>query len=214
MGKARRQRTGSPAFAGRSAESCRGVVLTETAARAKPQRSRARRTSLRVVVGEARDWEGVTADELVLVCPWLEGLDPCTGLWLAALPIHDCNAFIDGEWRLTAPEPLRARCYVGVFALDRLRSGRQLFGPLREKKVGRLINLPSIGFFDGATAQTFGRLGFTIENEIAFLEQARSEGFDTALCARSDVVLEPQRRAQFAFVLRHQGPDQPLCIEA
>lgn len=186
--------------------------MTETTS-AKPT-PRARRRPFRIVAGEAGDWEGVAADELLLVCPWLAGLDPQTGLWLAALPIHDCNAFVDTAWRLTSPEALRERCHVGVFALDRLRSDQQIFGPLREKRVAAMINLPSIGFFDGATAQTFGRLGFTLENEIAFLARARGEGFCTALCARSDVVLEPERAAQFAFVLRHQGPDGPLFVEA
>jgi predicted TIM-barrel enzyme len=187
------------------------IVVTETSS-AKPT-PRARRRSFRIVTGEAHDWEGVAADEVLLVCPWLGGLDPQTGLWLAALPIHDCNAFVDSAWRLSAPEALRERCHVGIFALDRLRSGKQIFGPLREKSVASLINLPSIGFFDGATAQTFGRLGFTLEKEIAFLARARSEGFGTALCARSDAVLEPERAAQFAFVLRHQGPDRPIFVE-
>lgn len=167
----------------------------------------------RIVAGTKGDWADIAADELILVCPWLGGLDPCTGLWLAALPIHDCNAFIDSDWTLDAPAQLRERCYVGVFALDRLRSGQQIFGPLRDKGVARVINLPSIGFFDGATAQTFGRLAFTLDSEIGFLMQARGLGFETALCARSDVVLAPERAAQFDFVLRHQGPDRPLRIE-
>jgi predicted TIM-barrel enzyme len=186
--------------------------VTETAATTPTQRMR--RRPFRILVGEGREWESVATDEVLVVCPWLAGLDPQTGLWLAALPIHDCNAFVDGAWRLTAPDALRERCHVGIFALDRLRSGKQIFGPLREKGVAALINLPSIGFFDGATAQTFGRLGFTLENEIAFLAQARREGFGTALCARSDVVLEPERSSQFAFVLRHQGPDGPMFVEA
>ncbi len=186
------------------------IVVTETTPAEPAPRARC---PFRIVAGEARDWEGVAKDEVLLVCPWLAGLEPQTGLWLAAMPIHDCNAFLDGAWRLTAPEGLRERCHVGIFALDRLRSGKQIFGPLREKGVAAVINLPSIGFFDGATAQTFGRLGFTLENEIAFLAQARSEGFRTALCARADVVLEPERAAQFAFVLRHQGPGRPLLIE-
>jgi predicted TIM-barrel enzyme len=107
---------------------------------------------------------------------------------------------------------MRERCYVGVFALDRLRSGRQIFGPLRDKCVSRLINLPSIGFFDGATAQTFGRLAFTLESEIAFLAQARASGFRTALCARTDAAAAGPGRS-FDFVLRHGGPGHPLTIE-
>ncbi|WP_439495739.1 hypothetical protein [Bosea sp. (in: a-proteobacteria)] len=167
----------------------------------------------RIVTGSERDWEGVAADELVLVCPWLAGLDPAAGLWLSALPIHDCNAFVDGDWALKAPADQRERCYVGVFALDRLRSGPQIFGPLRDKGVSRLINLPSISFFDGATALTFGRLSFTLESEIAFLAQARSAGFGTALCARSEIDLAPEKTAPFDFILRHQGPGQPLVID-
>jgi predicted TIM-barrel enzyme len=167
----------------------------------------------RIVAGVEQDWASIASDELVLVCPWLSGLDLRAGLWLAALPIHDCNAFVDNDWILDAPPYLRERCYVGVFALDRLRSSQQIFGPLRAKGVSRLINLPSIGFFDGATAQTFGRLSFTLESEIAFLAQARSAGFGTALCARSEVDLAPEKAAPFDFILSHQGPGQPLTID-
>ncbi|MCO5090611.1 hypothetical protein [Bosea sp. (in: a-proteobacteria)] len=163
----------------------------------------------RIVAGGSGDWDDLATDEIVLVCPWLSGLDPLSGLWLSALPIHDCNAFIDDRWMLDAPAPLRERCYVGVFALDRLRSGQQIFGPLRDKGVSRLINLPSVGFFDGATAQTFGRLAFTLESEIAFLAQARAAGFRTALCARPDT---PAPGQPFDFVLRHNGPGHPLTI--
>lgn len=169
----------------------------------------------RIVTGVEQDWASIASDELVLVCPWLSGLDPRTGLWLAALPIHDCNAFIDDGWALDAPPQLRERCYVGVFALDRLRSGQQIFGPLRDKGFSRLINLPSIGFFDGATAQTFGRLAFTLESEVAFMAQARASGFRTALCARADVAaaVAAGPAKPFDFVLRHSGPGNPLLIE-
>jgi predicted TIM-barrel enzyme len=167
----------------------------------------------RIITGVAQDWAKIASGELVLVCPWLSGLDPLVGLWLAALPIHDCNAFVDNDWILDAPPCLREHCYVGVFALDRLRSSQQIFGPLRDKGVSRLINLPSISFFDGATAQTFARLAFTLESEIAFLAQARGAGFGTALCARSEVVLAPEKSAPFDFILRHQVPGQPLTID-
>ena len=167
----------------------------------------------RIVVGHASDWDDAAADEVFIVCPWLEGLDPQSGLWLSALPIHDCNAFLEGDWTLLAPEPLRQRCHIGVFALDRLRASRQIFAALSDKGARGIINLPSIGFFDGATAQTFGRLAFTLESEIAFLMQARSFGLGVALCAPSTLALPEDRAAPFDFILRQSGPDQPLAIE-
>ena len=151
-------------------------------------------------------------EEALLICPWLRGLEPEAGLFLSALPIHDSNGFVDDDRSLALPAALRRRCYVGVFALDRLRRTEQLFARLRDKGVENLINLPSVSFFDDATARTFATLGFTPDAEIAFLAQARRGGFGVALCARVGAIT-PDAAALFDFVLWHQGPDQPLNLE-
>ncbi|MBX3539211.1 MAG: hypothetical protein KF735_16330 [Chelatococcus sp.] len=121
-------------------------------------------------------------DDILLICPWLEGLGLDTGPWLAALPIHDCNAYLEGDWTFDASLEARERCYFGVFALDRLRSQDGLLALLRRRGVDAIVNLPSITFFDGATAQTLSSLGFDAKSEKRFLDHAEGQGFRTALC--------------------------------
>ena len=62
-----------------------------------------------------------------------------------------------------------------------LRSAQQILGLLREKGGPRPINLPSVGFFDGATA----RLSFNLDCEIAFLAQARAAWSKHRICRQS-----------------------------
>jgi predicted TIM-barrel enzyme len=154
----------------------------------------------------------VTASDVVIVCPWLAGLPADSGLWISALPIHDVNSFVEDAPALTAPAKVRALLYFGVFALDRLRTTDQLLAGLRNKGVERLINLPSVSFFDGATAQTFDMLDFSFDQEIEFLRHAKHAGFGVALCARRGLVLSPPDI--FDFVLLHSGPGGPMELTA
>jgi predicted TIM-barrel enzyme len=148
------------------------------------------------------------ADDVILVCPWLEGLPEESGLWISALPIHDANSFVDGDLRLDAAPRLRERLYFGVFALDRLRSTDQLLAGLKSRGIERLINLPSVTFFDASTAQTFDMLDFNLDQEVAFLLRAKRAGFRVALCARRGTTLA--HSGSFDFVLQHDGPGEPL----
>jgi predicted TIM-barrel enzyme len=147
-------------------------------------------------------------NDIILVCPWLAGLPAESALWVSALPIHDANGFVDGDLRLQAPAKVRARLYFGVFALDRLRSTDQLLAGLRSKGIERLINLPSVSFFDGTTAQTFDMLDFNLDREIAFLLRAKHAGFGVALCTRRGSALS--QYGIFDFVLVHDGPGRPM----
>src|SRR5262245_41788389 len=104
---------------------------------------------------------------------------------------------------MSVPPAMRARLYFGVFALDRLRSTDHLLAALRAKGLRRLINLPSVSFFDASTARTFNMLDFSIEQEIAFLLRAKRAGFSVALCARRGT--EVTESDAFAFVLVHDG---------
>ncbi|CAH1657812.1 hypothetical protein [Chelatococcus asaccharovorans] len=147
-------------------------------------------------------------DDTLLVCPWLEGLDLETGPWLAALSIHDCNAYLEGDWTFIASPAERERCYFGVFALDRLRSQDGLFALLRRRGVDAIVNLPSITFFDGATAQTLDSLGFDAKAEARFLDKARRHGFRAALCVRAG---DDRAGGNGACVL-HEGPGHPFSF--
>jgi len=150
----------------------------------------------------------VGAGDVILVCPWLAGLPRESALWISALPIHDANGFVDGDLCVEAPAKIRSRLYFGVFALDRLRSCDQLLEGLRNKGVERLINLPSVSFFDASTARTFDMLDFNLDQEIAFLLRARHAGFAVALCARRGSTFS--HAEAFDFVLLHDGPGAPM----
>ena len=184
--------------------------------RAKPKMPKARRRDLVVATGASEvrvtdrvpTGQAAVGDDVILVCPWLAGLPAESGLWVSALPIHDANSFVDGDLRVEAPAKVRARLYFGVFALDRLRSTDQLLAGLRSKGVERLINLPSVSFFDGSTAQTFDMLDFNLDREIAFLLRARHAGFGVALCTRRGSALS--QYDMFDFVLVHDGPGRPM----
>ena len=146
--------------------------------------------------------------DILLVCPWLEGLAPDAGPWLGALPIHDCNAYLEGEWTFDASPAERERCYFGVFALDRLRSLDGLFALLRRRGVDAIVNLPSVTFFDGATAQTLDSLGFDAQAEERFLDKARRHGFRVALCTRAG----HDRAGGIGARVLHEGPGHPFSF--
>ncbi|WP_342363861.1 hypothetical protein [Terrarubrum flagellatum] len=151
-------------------------------------------------------------DDVYIVCPWMEGLAEDSGPWLAALAIHDCNAFIDRDWTLNAPPTLRARCYVGVFALDRLRSTDGLLSLLGKRSVERIINFPSVSFFDSAMAKTLGSLGLDVGAEREFLAKAQAAGFHVALCEREDEVRPREDGLRPDFRLTHRGPPHPFAL--
>jgi predicted TIM-barrel enzyme len=154
--------------------------------------------------------ESLAPEETLLVCPWLAGLPPEQGLWLSALPIHDANSFVDRAEDFAVPAPLRARCYFGIFALDRLRSSELLLESLRRKGITRLVNLPSVSFFDGASARTLDALDFKPATEIAFLLQAKRMGFGVGLCVRTGVEIGAEDAASFDFLMSHRGPGEPI----
>src|SRR5438105_475662 len=81
---------------------------------------------------------------ITIVCPWLNGLDAESGVWISALPIHDLNAFLEGDRPGRVESGDDERTYHGVFALDRFRSHPHLFSLLRTRGIRRIINVPSV----------------------------------------------------------------------
>jgi predicted TIM-barrel enzyme len=149
---------------------------------------------------------------ILLVCPWLEGLDRASGIWIAALPIHDLNAFLETAPALPKPsEP--TGCYHGIFALDRFRSQAHLFSLLRSRGIRRIINLPSVSFFDGRSASAFQSLNLGSEQEMGMLRAAREAGFDVAFCTRRPVDWRQVGEGVFDFVLSHEGPGSEFRVE-
>lgn len=153
-------------------------------------------------------------DAAIIVCPWLKGLPAESGLWLSALPIHDVNEFVGGDSVVGAGGTLRAEAYFGVFALDRFRPTAQLLAALWSMGIRRLINLPSVSFFDGASGAVLEQVDLGPTGEIDFLLRARDAGFRVALCTtqgRADRVVDA---SPFDFLLIHEGPGRALAAYA
>jgi predicted TIM-barrel enzyme len=146
----------------------------------------------------------------LIICPWLRGLPADTGPWLAALCVHDCNAFLEDDWTFAAAEAERARSYFGIFALDRLRSTDRLFSLLRQRGIDGIVNFPSISFFDGAMAQGLAALGFSGDAEARVLAEARATGLRIGACSRSGKHLSALP-PDIQFHLVHDGPGKPLA---
>lgn len=146
----------------------------------------------------------------VLVCPWLKGLKRPDGLWLAILPIHDANAWLDEDWTLDLPAEAADRLYFGVFALDRLRSAENILGSLRARGVRRIANLPTIACVDGATRASFAAMGFTPERELDVLLTAQAAGFGVAFCTDAPDQASPSARTALDFIVALDGPGRAL----
>jgi predicted TIM-barrel enzyme len=149
---------------------------------------------------------------LIVVCPWLGALPKEAGLWLSALPIHDVNAIAETDEPVAIPPALAPFVYFGVFALDRFRAPGRLLQRLRARGIGRIVNLPSVTFFDGRTAATLRSLGFGLAQEIEFLKRARAEGLRAGLCARTSQIAALDEKDQFDFILSHEGPGGELTL--
>lgn len=150
-------------------------------------------------------------DAALIVCLWMHGFPAGIGPWLAALSVHDCNAVLEQHWVFEAPAEQRARCFFGVFVLDRLRSTDRLFALLRERGVDGIVNFPSVSFFDGATAQALASLGFSEDAEARVLGEARATGLRVGLCTRTGRNLS-SLPPDLQFQMVHDGPGRPLEI--
>ncbi len=168
---------------------------------------------MRIVFSERLD-VAATADGNILrvICPWLTGLPPETGPWLSALPISDVNAFTDDEAPTEIPGHLADSTYFGVFALDRFRQPARIFSKLRAKGIRRIINVPSVSFFDGQSAEIFETLGFSWSEEVEFLRRAAAAGLRSAVCGRAPVVLAREDADIFDFAVEHDGPGSQFIV--
>ena len=149
---------------------------------------------------------------LKIVCPWLAGLPRETGLWISALPVHDVNALAELDEAVAITPALEPFVYFGVFALDRFRAPARLLQRLRARGISRIVNLPSVTFFDGRTAATLRSLDFGLAQEIEFLKQARAEGLRTGLCLRTSQIAGLDAADHFDFILSHDGPGSELKL--
>jgi predicted TIM-barrel enzyme len=154
--------------------------------------------------------------EARILCPWLaDGADEAM-LWASVLPIHDANAFLDDALAArAAPGDAgdAGDAYVGIFVSDPFRDRATLLARLRETGVARIINLPSVSFFDGLSAETFASLGYGPDEECEALLEAARQGFRVALCTRAGRLPAADRLARFDFVVTHEGPGSRFRLE-
>ena len=143
----------------------------------------------------------------VIVCPWAAGLRLPEDVWLSILPIHDANAWVESPepiaWHGTDPE----RVFFGVFALDKLRSPARIFAALRARGVRGIVNLPSVGFFDGAAGEHMRALDYAVDHELAFLREAAQAGFRVAAFTDRTGAIAPADRRLLAFILTGNPED-------
>ena len=152
------------------------------------------------------------ADELLILCPFLEGLDPSVAMWLGPLAWHDCNGAL-----LCAlpqnPPAIPTTVFAGVFCAEPFRAADEILTPLRAAGIAGIVNLPSVSFLDGEVAGTLEALKLGVERELRFLEQARSSGFRIACCLRDSTMATINARLQPELVIRHAGPMRSLPDE-
>ena len=148
--------------------------------------------------------------EIVLICPWLAGLPARIGLWMSALPIHDVNRYVDDDARFRMPPAVAASAYFGVLAIDPFRAPDALFRRLRARGIDRIVNLPSVSFFDGHTAEIFASIDLGPAQERAFLERAKHAGLNVGLCTRRTEIPPKRERVHYDFIVCHDGPGSTL----
>jgi predicted TIM-barrel enzyme len=171
-----------------------------------------RRVAVRFVETVAERGRGAEQAEVIVLCPWLKGLSPATGVWVSALPIHDVNCFVDSEGPIVPARKLRVPYYLGVFALDRFRSPDRLLARLRTKGVTGIVNVPSVSFFDGRSTSILESLDFGYEKEVDFLRRAKRSGFRVALCGRRDALDAIEDLDAFEAILCHDGPKSTFVL--
>lgn len=147
----------------------------------------------------------------VIVCPWATGLRLPEDVWLSILPIHDANAWLESPepiaWHRTDPD----RVFFSVFAIDKLRSPARIFAALRAKGIRGIVNLPSVGFFDGLSGNHMRTLDYAVERELEFLREAALAGFRVGAFTDRSEAITPADRRMLTFILTG-NPDEGLWL--
>ena len=148
------------------------------------------------------------AEEIILLCPFLSGLDPMLGMWLGPLAWHDCNATLLAALA-SALRPVAASVFAGVFCADPFRLTDDLLDTLCVAGIAGVVNLPSVSFLDGEFGQTLASLHLGVERELGFLRRARARGFRVAGCACALSDAQAMCAAGAELIISHSGPPLP-----
>jgi predicted TIM-barrel enzyme len=145
--------------------------------------------------------------DVLILCPFLAGLDPVMAMWLGPLAWYDCNAKLLEA--LAAPVPAEATVFAGVFCADPFRRPADLLPALCGAGIAGVVNLPSVTFFDGEVGQTLQALHLGRERELDFLRAAKAWDLGVGLCTCEAEDARAMVRAGAEFVITHGGPPLP-----
>ncbi|MFW5970452.1 MAG: phosphoenolpyruvate hydrolase family protein [Halofilum sp. (in: g-proteobacteria)] len=112
-----------------------------------------------------------------LLSPVTAGLDPHLATMACALPVGDVNGALRDAAALQPPPD---GTLAGVLAHDPFRRTRDLLDELAARGVRRIANWPSVTSLSGELAAALEHSGFTYDQEIDLLRQARATGFRVA----------------------------------
>lgn len=124
------------------------------------------------------------ADVFHLHCPGARDLPIAHLTALALLPIHDWNSSLL-ERAGDRPTPPWDRTSACVFAIDPFRRIRDLLLELQQNDYRWVTNFPSTEAIDGEMRTTLGDLGFGLQKELRFVEEAVALGLAVAAFATS-----------------------------
>jgi predicted TIM-barrel enzyme len=96
--------------------------------------------------------------------------------------------------------------FVGILAVDTLRSTRELIRSIKAAGVGGVINFPSVSFIDGNAGQMFDSLSIGIDREIECLEACVKEGLHIGGVVGPVPAAQRLLRIGVDFLLLHSGP--------
>ena len=154
--------------------------------------------------------EAADPGERVLYCPWLDGPDHATQLWLAVLGWHDVNGRLLAALK-QLPDGVAAhpQIFAGMFCADPFCDMRTLFAALLRAGVSGIVNLPSVTFLDGEVAETLESLNLGAERELACLRQARDACLRIVGCAADSVGAIALSELGAEFLVVHGGAPAP-----
>lgn len=123
-------------------------------------------------------------DVLHLYCPGARDLPVAHLTALALLPIHDWNSSLL-EFAGGGPVPPLDRTSACVFAIDPFRRMRDLLLELQQNDYRWVTNFPSTEAIGGEMRRTLDDLGFGLQKELQFVEEAAALGLAVAAFATS-----------------------------
>ena len=79
------------------------------------------------------------------------------------------------------------------------------------KGIRGIVNLPSVGFFDGLSGNHMRTLDYAVERELEFLREAALAGFRVGAFTDRSEAITPADRRMLTFILTG-NPDEGLWL--